>query len=176
METISKRKRLFELPLKEDELEYWGPLNHEFCNSFLTMGNVFFDKFFKDVDVKTIKTVFSAFVELVQNAAEYNVNHYQNNLPQSYINLKVRENFIQIYTVNQIEEKDVIALKERFEQLNKWSPEELDKNYKEALIKGKSLGLIMIKRMKNANLDWEIAERNDKKWLAVELKINYGKA
>lgn len=54
--------------------------------------------------------------------------------------------------------------------------EDLRAEYKRALFDGDSLGLIMIKRMKDADLSWEILKKEDKSWLSLELKIDYGKA
>ena len=174
--SIDQKKKLFQLPLLEDELEYWGPLNHTFCNSFLTMGNNFFEKFLGDMDMKSIKTIFSAFVELVQNASEYNEANFESNIPQTYVNVKVHEDNVYIRTANQILEKDVKALKDRLDRLESITMEELDADYKDALINNKSLGLIMIKRMKNASFEWEFQQNNEQIWLSVELKIEYGKA
>lgn len=174
--SIDQTKKLFHLPFKEDELEYWGPLNNAFCNSFLTMGNSFFEKFMDDMDMKSVKVVFSAFVELVQNAAEYNESHYQQNIPQTYVNVKVKEDEVFIKTANQIEANDVEELENRFKHLESLSSDELNQEYKDALLNNKSLGLIMIKRMSQATLDWEVEEHNGQNWISVELKIQYGKA
>lgn len=174
--SIDHKKKLFHLPLKEDELEYWGPLNHGFCNSFLTMGNNFFEKTLGDIDLKAIKSIFSAFVELVQNASEYNEENFEANIPQTYVNVKVTDDMVYIRTANQILQKDVEALRDRLERLERLTTEELDADYKDALINNKSLGLIMIKKMKNTSFEWAFEQENDQIWLSVELKIEYGKA
>lgn len=176
LESIEIRKKLFHLPFKEDELEYWGPLNHAFCNSFLTMGNNFFEKHLIDLEIKTVKTVFSAFVELVQNAAEYNEENFQSNIPQTYVNVKVQDDTVFIKTANQILSKDIDKMISRLESLDTFTLDELKNEYKDALINNKSLGLIMIKRMENATFEWEIQEYEGQNWLSVELKIQYGKA
>ncbi len=175
-EIIEKRKKLFHLPLKEDEIEYWGPVNNDFCNSFLAMGNAFFDRFLDKLDSKFSKTVFSAFVELTQNVSEYNEANFSDDLPQSYINLKVLSNSIFIKTANRILLEDVKPFENRMQKLESWNWEELRAEYKKALFEGDSLGLIMIKRMKDADLSWEIFNKEDKYWLSLELKIDYGKA
>ena len=115
--SIDQKKKLFQLPLKEDELEYWGPLNHAFCNSFLTMGNNFFEKYLDTMGMKMVKSIFSAFVELVQNASEYNEEHFESNIPQTYVSVKVNEGLVYIRTANQILEADVKALRDRLERL-----------------------------------------------------------
>jgi len=173
---IDQKKKLFQLPLMEDELEYWGPLNHTFCNSFLTMGSNFFEKYLEDMDMKTVKGIFSAFVELVQNASEYNEAHFESNIPQTYVSAKVKDDFVTIRTANQILEADVQTLKERLERLEGLSDQDLNADYKDALINNKSLGLIMIKKMKNASLEWEFEKDQGQIWLSVELKIEHGKA
>ncbi len=174
--SIDQKKKLFQLPLKEDELEYWGPLNHTFCNSFLTMGNNFFEKYLEEMDIKTVKTIFTAFVELVQNASEYNEAHFQANIPQTLVNVKVMNDHVFIRTANQILKEDVKELKDRLERLENLSSDELAADYKDALINNKSLGLIMIQRMKNADFEWAFQENEDQIWLTIELKIQYGKA
>jgi hypothetical protein len=174
--SIDQKKKLFQLPLKEDELEYWGPLNHTFCNSFLIMGNNFFEKYLADIDIKSVKSIFSAFVELVQNASEYNEENFSENIPQTYVSVKVNDGVVYIRTANQILDKDVQALRERLDRLERITLEELNADYKDDLINNKSLGLIMIKRMKNATFEWEFQQEGDQTWLSVELKIDYGKA
>lgn len=173
---INKKKELFHLPFKEDELEYWGPMNHTFCNSFLTMSNSFFEKFMDGMEMKTVKAVFSAFVELVQNVAEYNESHYQDNIPQTYVNVRVNDEVIFIKTANQLEKEDAEAMRLRLEKLQSYDQEQLNQQYKEALLKNRSLGLIMVHRIKDAEFDWEIQKKKDQFWLSIELKIKYGKA
>jgi hypothetical protein len=174
--SIDEKKKLFHLPFVEDELEYWGPLNHVFCNSFLTMANSFFEKFLEGKDIKFVKAVFSSFVELVQNISEYNEQNLVPNIPPSYVNVSVKEDFVMIKTANQILLKDVDPMIKRMQDLDASTPEDLKEQYKYALLNNQSLGLIMIKKMSNAKLDWEINQQNDTHWLLVELKIEYGKA
>lgn len=174
--SIDQKKKLFQLPLREDELEYWGPLNHTFCNSFLTMGNNFFEKYLDEMDMKMVKSIFSAFVELVQNASEYNEAHFESNIPQTYVSVKVNEGLVYIRTANQILEADVKALRDRLDRLETLTEDELNADYKDALINNKSLGLIMIKKMKNASFEWAFEQNENQIWLSVELKIEYGKA
>ena len=174
--SIDEKKKLFRLPFTEDELEYWGPLNHTFCNSFLTMANSFFERFLEGMDIKTVKAVFSAFVELVQNVSEYNEDRLSPNIPASYVNVGIKDGHVMIKTANQLLAEDVKELKLRLENLDAYSEEELKDQYKTALLNNKSLGLIMIKKMQNAHLNWEIHEQDNQHWLLVELKIDYGKA
>lgn len=174
--SIDEKKKLFHLPFIEDELEYWGPLNHIFCNSFLTMANSFFEKFLEGKDIKFIKAVFSSFVELVQNISEYNEQNLAPNLPAAYVNVSFKDRFVLIKTANQILVEDVDSMNKRMQNLDASSPEDLKNQYKYALLNNQSLGLIMIKKMINAKLDWEINQRNNTHWLLVELKIEYGKA
>jgi len=174
--SIDDKKKLFQLPFKEDELEYWGPLDHHLSNSFLTIANNFFTRYLGGQDIKTVKTVFSAFVELVQNVAEYNESKLENHIYPSYVKVGFHGHEVHIKTANQLLSKDVDLLRERLEGLESASSEELQQKYKDALINNKSLGLIMISRMDNTTLNWEIHQQENQYWLQVALKITYGKA
>ena len=176
LSSINEKKKLFHLPFLEDELEYWGPLNHSFCNSFLTMANSFFEKFLEGKEIKLVKAVFSSFVELVQNISEYNEQNFAANIPSSYVNVSVLNETVIIKTANQILSKDADAMVKRMEELDQSSLEDLKEKYKNALLNNQSLGLIMIKKMEKSKLDWEVNQQDENYRLLVELKIEYGKA
>lgn len=173
---IQEKKDLFDLPFHRDQLEYWGPLDHTFANSFLTMGDAFLKQFFGDNNAKALKPIFSSFVELVQNVSEYNEEEYDTaDLPQSYINLRIENEFVVINTVNKIKDKDVDDLEKRLEDLFSSSEDELAEQRKDMLMGGGSLGFIMVKRLKNAEFEYNFKKGgNDENWLSLELKINYG--
>ncbi len=171
---IEKRKQQLKLPFHRDQIEYWGPISNDFSDAFLSMGRLFLQQFLVGVHVRLIKGVFSSFVELVQNIAEYHQIEFEENIPQSFVNLVIEKELITISTLNQVKEKDVVQLTELFEKLFSLSKEELKKAYRDSLFEGESLGLIMIKKLINSNLEWEISkDKEGINWLSLELKINY---
>jgi len=173
--SIQRKKDLFGLPFYKDQLEFWGPLGASFSNSFLTMGEAFLKQFFGNNNVKGLKPIFSSFVELVQNVSEYNELEYSDNLPQSYVNLKIENQFVIIQTANKLKDKSVGELKARLEAVISSTDEEIKNKHKETLLGGGSLGFIMLKKLKDAKFDYEIKEEgDDNNWLSLELKINYG--
>lgn len=169
--TISKRKKLFELPIRNEELEYWGPVDTQFSNSFLTMGNDFIERYVSSKS-KISKQAFMALVELVQNIAEYNALAFPDDTPDTYINLKVDEGEIQIRTGNQLKEEDLATISDKFESVFEMDKQALIIANKEAMLKGESLGLIMIRRMNSAAFDWEIQTVKNLHWLVFELRFN----
>lgn len=171
---IQHKKEILNLPFSNDQLEYWGPVNHVFADSFLTMGHTFIYQYFKNLDAKFLKSVFSSFVEMVQNVSEYNEENFKESYPQSFIRLKDEGNCIVINTVNQIETADKLSVKTIFEKAFAVPEEELQVEYKKLLFERKSLGLIMLRKLKNATVQYNFSENNEEVWLSVELKMNYG--
>ena len=74
---IQRKKEIFNLPYQKDQLEYWGPINSIFADSFLTMGHTFIYQYFNSLDSKRLKSVFSSLVALVQNISAYAENNYK---------------------------------------------------------------------------------------------------
>lgn len=177
MQTIAEKKALFKLPYHKNQIEYWGPVNSDFCDSLLNMSHDFLKKFLFGVHIRHLKEIFSVFVELVQNIAEYNQIEFAESIPQSYINLVINDNTVLISTKNEIKEKDVTSVKSFLEGLINSSKEALKEKHREALIEGKSLGLIIILKMNNADFNFEILkDEQNTNWLSIETTINYGSA
>lgn len=68
---ITQLKRSFELPIKKDEMEYFGPIDHQLSNAFLTMGHDFMQTYFNSLSRIMRKKIFTVFIELIQNIADY---------------------------------------------------------------------------------------------------------
>jgi hypothetical protein len=172
---IEKKKQLLDLPFEKNQLEYWGPVNNQFADAFLTMANNFISSCLDVNDLSLRKGVFSSFVEMVQNVAEYNEERFVEDLPQSFIKLKINKNSVVINTANLIATEDLSKIEEIFGQLFLWEREELDKNHRDRLLAGGSLGLIMLRRLKNADFEYQLDKNKlGENWLSLELKINYG--
>lgn len=172
---IQHKKDLFSLPYVKDQLEYWGPVNRAFADSFLTMGYNFIYQHFGSLDSKFLKSVFSSFVEIVQNIAEYNEGSFNDNSPHSFICLKDSGGQIVIETCNSIKPEDKLAVQTVFEKVFNLPREELQGEYKKLLFKGGSLGLIMLRKLKNSEVEYSLSENDQGEyWLSIELKMNYG--
>lgn len=175
MQTIAEKKKLFKLPYSKDQIEYWGPVSDGFSDAFLSMGNSFLKNFLEGFHLRHYKEIFSAFVELIQNVAEYNRLEYTDNPPQSYLNLTVEKETVKILTINQVKKKDTDYLSGFFDELLGNSKEELKKKHRQALLDGKSLGLIIILRMKSSGLSYKIQQdESGTHWLSIETNIKYG--
>lgn len=175
MDTIKNKKELFKLPYKRDQLEYWGPVSHSFADSFLTMGHSFLYQYYNNLNNKSLKAIFSCFVEMVQNVAEYNEEAFKDNYPQSYIKLRDKDGIIIIETANLILEKDLMSVKTIFEKVACLNQEQLTEEYKKLLMKGGSLGLIMLHRLKESIFEFNFSkDEKGENWLCLELKIHYG--
>lgn len=173
--SIQQKKKIFELPYFKDQLEYWGPVNHSFADSFLTMGRSFVYQYFSNLDHRRLKSVFSCFVEMVQNVSEYNEKSFTENYPQSYLCLKDGGDHIFIKTINKIKPEDKFSVQSIFEKAFAVPEEELQAEYKCLLFDGKSLGLIMLRKLINANLNYSFSQSGEGEiWLSVDLKIKYG--
>ena len=172
---IQSKKDLFDLPYRKDQLEYWGPLNHSFSDSFLTMGNAFIFEYFNHLNNRFIKIIFSSFVEMVQNIAEYNEESFTGSLPQSFVRLYDGEEMVTIETANLILEKDLVAVRTIFEKNAEIPAEQLEADYKKLLLSGGSLGLIMLRKLKNSTFEYSLLKTKEgDNWLSLELKIYHG--
>lgn len=159
---------------KKNELSYQGPFGNAMSDSLLTMANIFLQDFFENEPIKKVKGIFSAFVELSQNIAEYYEKRFTI-LPVCIIQLNVEENFVKIKTSNRLEDADLGLIENIFSRISSLEGEELNKANKEAILNGESLGLLMIKKMDDAQLNWEInRDANSIPYLSIDLKISYG--
>lgn len=156
-------------------LQYWGPVGHKFSDSFLTMTNDFLQKYFENESVKKIKGIFSSIVELVQNVADYNEIRFSNGFPNSLIGVKVLESKVMIFTKNKLDSEDVKMLDTLFEKITSLSGTVLESEHKNAILNGKSLGLLMIQRLDESKFDYKIeTDQAKESWLHLQLAINYG--
>lgn len=163
------------IPIDENQLSYWGPINPNFSDSFLNMANVFLDRFYKSKPLINLKKIFSSFVELVQNVAEYNEKNELTKLSQSFMNLSIEDDYVSILTSNQILECDVSSVKTIFNELFSLKENEVLERHKKALLNNESLGLLMIKKLQNAEFYWELIKDNkNNNWLNVKLKVYNG--
>ena len=172
--SIQKKKDSFKLPYHRDQLEYWGPVNHVFADSFLTMGHTFLYQYFHHFSGKLLKSIFSSFVEMVQNVSEYNELAFNDNYPQSYVRLKDDSGEILINTANKIKNEDLLSVKTIFEDAFRIEKSLLFEEYKTLLMNNGSLGLIMLRRLKNSTVEFTFSEEEGEHWLSLELKISYG--
>lgn len=111
---------------------------------------------------------------MVQNVSEYNESAFSGNFPQSYVRLKDDNGVIAISTANQIKSEDLLSVKTIFEDVFKIDESKLFDEYKAVLMRGGSLGLIMLRRLKNSTVEYTFSEEKGEHWLSLELKINYG--
>ncbi|MFT6165459.1 MAG: hypothetical protein ACJAV5_000292 [Vicingaceae bacterium] len=172
---IQRKKETFNLPYDEDQLEYWGPINTIFADSFLTMGHTFIYQYFNTLDSKRLKAVFSSLVGMVQNMSAYAENSYEDVHHQVFIRVRDGGQHVLITTANRISLKDKLSLQTIFE--NKFAiPEaELEAEYRNMLFNGGGLGLIMLRKLKDATLEYSFSEKQEGEiWLGIELKMNYG--
>lgn len=172
---IEKRKELFKLPFKRDQLEYWGPVTHVFADSFLTMGYKFLNQYFDEIGRQRLKSIFSSFVEMVQNVAEYNEKEFKDNYPQSYVKFKTDNKQVIINTANVIKDENLVEVRTIFEKIFSLDEDGLKIEHDKMLMNGGSLGLIMLKRLKDSSFEYIInKDEYGINWLSLELIINYG--
>lgn len=175
MQSIAEKKALLKLPFHKNQIEYWGPVNSEFSDSLLNMSHDFLKKFLFGIHIRHQKEIFSVFVELVQNIAEYNQKEFAESIPSSYVNLIIKNKSVFIATKNEIKEKDIHSISSYLNTLTNYSKAELKEIHREALLEGKSLGLIIILKMKDADFKFEIIkDEQNINWLSIETTINYG--
>jgi hypothetical protein len=164
-----------ESALMANELKYCGPFSHQFSDSFISMGNIFLQGFFEGESIKKVKGIFSCFVELAQNMADYNELHFAERLPLNFISMEVFDNTVSITTRNIINGDDKQGIEDRLVNLFSQNSDELDDSHKDAIINGKSLGLIMIKRLEESTFNYSFQQNEENNyWLNLELKIEYG--
>lgn len=174
LQTLEEKKELFKLPYHKNQIEYWGPVESNLADAFLSMTSEFLKKFLLGVHGRHLKDIFSAFVELVQNVAEYNKAEFEEQTPPAYLSLVVEKSHVHLTTSNQIKEKDIPFIEGLINDLRNSSKEDLKVRHKEALLEGKSLGLILIMKMRNAQFDFKIEKATeDLHWLCIETTINY---
>lgn len=172
---IQRKKEIFNLPYQKDQLEYWGPINSIFADSFLTMGHTFIYQYFNSLDSKRLKSVFSSLVALVQNISAYAENNYKEIQYPVFIRVKDGGQHVLITTANRINLKDKLSLQTIFENTFGIPEEELEAEYKKRLFAGGGLGLIMLRKLKDATLEYSFLEKQEgESWLEIELKLNYG--
>ncbi len=172
---IQHTKNILKVPYHKDQLEYWGPVNHIFADSFLTMGHTFIYQYFSNLNSTFLKSVFSSLVEMVQNVSKYNEENCQDNLPQSLIRLKDGGGHVVVNTVNRIKLEDKLYIQSIFEKIFSIPENELFDEYKRLLLKGESVGLIMLRKLNNTNIEYSFSENQEAEaWLSIELKMNYG--
>lgn len=168
---IQKKKELFDLPFKQNELEYWGPTNREFSNSFLAVVKDFLERI--SIEKISQKRIFTAIIELIQNIPEYYEIAYRNLpcYPDVYFKVNRSLNSLEVRTANKLKAEDVKKLSELFDAIFSLTKADLDVERAKAILKGKSLGLIMIRRMEKAKLDYSIQQIGEDNWLLFDLKI-----
>ncbi len=168
---IQKKKELFDLPFKQNELEFWGPIDTSFSNSFLAVAKDFIGR--SSLGKVDQKKVFTALIELIQNISEYYEIAFKNEScpADSYLNLKYQDDRIEVTTANKLKIEDVAQLTKLFDEIFNLSHSDLDIARAKAIVKGKSLGLIMIRRMKNAYFNYSIQQIGKDNWLLFDLRI-----
>jgi len=173
IEIIKERKKLFGLPLQENEVEFWGPIDYDFSDSFLNMGNAFLSSYSK-LGYSKRKKFFTAFVELVQNIAKYNETETENNYSHSFVNLKMLDDKVSLVTANQIDAKHVEIVNAKFKEIFSTPKDKLPEKYKTALMNGESLGLVMVRSLEDSTLEWDVVKEGEENWLIFKLQMSYG--
>lgn len=160
--------------LNENEMSYHGPFGNAMSDNLLSMTNLFLQEYFEGESVKMVKGVFSTFVELTQNIADYYEKYFVK-LPSCSIQLKVEQSQVFIKTSNYIRVSDVENIRNLFSKTFSLEGEDLKNAHKQAILNGNSLGLLMIRKMQDAEFNWEIDQQDEEKpTLTIELKISYG--
>lgn len=170
---ITELKKSFKLPIRKDEMEYFGPINHQLSNAFLGMGHDFMVSYFSKFPRILRKKLFTVFIELIQNIAEYN-EKCSNQNDRAFVKLTVDRGEIIIKTVNFVIKSDVEELQAKFEKIFSLNKEQLKEAYKEALINGTSLGLIMIRNIENENFGYQIKAKDKASYLSFEFRMKDG--
>jgi hypothetical protein len=135
------------------------------------MGSDFLD-YTLTTSPKRAKQVFTAFVELMQNIAEYYDQTFsEDSTPDAFINLKIRPEVVIIHTANEVLEKDLKNIKTTLGRFFSLDEIGLENERKEALLKGKSLGMIMIRKMLNKKFEWGLQTHQNKHWLTFDLRL-----
>lgn len=80
-----------------------------------------------------------------------------------------------IFTKNKILSDDVLSLKFLLKRITGLIGNDLESEYKDAILNGKSLGLLMIQRLEESKFDYKIEiNQENESWLHLQLAINYG--
>src|SRR5690606_19103859 len=111
----------------------------------------------------------------VQNIADYNAETFvERDIPASRYSLVLTEHSAIVKCCNQILSKDARRTNRRMKFLKELSEEQLDNEFKNALLNGKSLGLIMLHRFQDVKFEWEIQKsKNGLEWLNIHVTLNY---
>jgi len=174
---IASLKNSLQLPLKNNELEYYGVVNYQLADSLLILTEKFLDKKFRNNERGLVKIIFSSFVEMVQNVADYTEKKLVADGLPSYLSLRIEANEVVLKTSNILISPDIDAIENRLSRLAIMGANDLMENYKKELFAGGSLGLIMLHKLKNSEFTWATEnDPNNKNWLSLKLKINYGKS
>ena len=162
---------MFDLPFKQNELEYWGPSDKDFSNSFLAVVKDFLSR--SSIEKVDQKKIFTAIIELIQNISEYYESAYKNLAcyPDVFFKITYNKTQLAVRTANIIKNEDVKKHSEFFNTIFSLSKSELELARTNAILEGKSLGLIMIRRMEKANLNYAIQQISEDDWLLFDLKI-----
>lgn len=168
---IAELKKNFKLPINKDEMEYFGPIDHQLSSAFLDMGHDFMQSYFSNVPRIFRKKLFTVFIELIQNIADYNEKSSNQN-KRAFVKLTVDQGVIMIKTINFVLKKDLEQLSKTLKQTFEIEGEDLQAAYKVALMKGKSLGLIMIRSIKGASFTYQIDSSEEANYLSFEFKMN----
>ena len=123
-----------------------------------------------------MKNCFIALTELVQNISDYNKNAktIKNN---TELNLKVCSSHLTLTSRNLIRKDHLANIRSIYKDLFSLSMNELDIKYREAMLNKKSLGLLMVRKLKDSSFAWCIEDHTCEKqlfWLKTELKYFYG--
>lgn len=170
---ITELKKSFKLPIKKDEMEYFGPIDHQLSNAFLSMGHDFMESYFSKFPRILRKKLFTVFIELIQNIADYNEKSSNQNR-RAFVKLTVDRGEIVIKTVNFVIKSDVESLRSKFEKVFALNKDQLNEAYKEALMNGKSLGLIMIRNIENESFGYQIQTIDAANYLSFEFRMKDG--
>jgi len=170
--SLTEIKKRYNIPLKQDELEYWGPVNHQLSDAFLSMGQDFLESYLKKVPRIKRKKIFTAFIELIQNIADYNEKNAKQNAA-AFVKLSVEKNQIFIFTISELYNGDDIKVIEILDHIFNIKPAEIKERYKVALMNNKSLGLIMLRAMADSALSYEVKTDNLKTFINFNFRMKY---
>jgi hypothetical protein len=167
---ITEWKKSFELPINKDEMEYFGPIDHQLSSAFLDMGHDFMQSYFSNIPRTLRKKLFTVFIELIQNIADYNEKSSNQN-SRAFVKLTVDSGEIIIKTVNFVAKSDLENVKVLLEKTFELDEEDLQAAYKVALMNGESLGLIMIRSIKEATFEYKFDSNETMNYLTFEYRM-----
>ncbi len=156
-------------------MSYWGPLEHSMSDNILVMLEVFLKNQTELNSDKKFKSLFSSCVELLQNISDYNQKAGDELDSSCFLEIRALNDKVLVQTRNNIIEKDVESIKEKFQILFSMDENLLEESHKHALLNGESLGLIMLRRVEDSDFEWNIdQDKNNKYWLSLKFSLNYG--